>query len=72
MDADELAQTDEARVDFGKLTLQPGNLPLHYGGGGGVGGESGEDADDEGGGGRLKFSVKKFVCLKIILAFLPQ
>ena len=44
MDTTEKRGTEETGVNFGRIALQPGSLPLHYGV------ESGEDADDEGGG----------------------
>ncbi len=43
-------------VGFGKITLQAGNLPLHYTA------ESGEDADDEGGG--------RYVCVCVCMKHL--
>ncbi len=44
IDTSETGGTEGSVVNFGRIALQPGSLPLHYGV------ESGEDADDEGGG----------------------
>lgn len=44
VDTSETEMSEDKGMKFGKLTLQPGSLPLHYLA------ESGEDADDEGGG----------------------